>query len=422
MQEVLEHFTQISQIPHCSFDTIKLKDFLESFAKKAGFEVKSDEAGNIHCVKGKPKLCLQAHYDMVCMGEAPKIELFEEEGFLRAKNSSLGADNGMGLAMILAAMKEFENLECLLTNDEEVGLLGANAFEGKLVANKLLNLDHEIDNEVLIGCAGGVDIKALLPFSEEKISGKLYELEAVGFKGGHSGMDIVHNVKSSIKELASFILKNEGKIIKFEGGERINSIPKHAKALVCFQNEPFKSEYIKCKFIDEGEFLACSQSKQILYALNAFSQGVRAYDKHLNIVQTSINLSLLKMKEKKVEIDLFARSNTLEGLKTLEFETKTFFESFGFETSSSNFYPPWEGQENEFSTAVLEELKKEFSSACILAVHAGLECGVLEKKQSLQCASIGPNIFNPHSIDERCELASVGKIYTVVRALCSRFS
>ncbi|NDJ26928.1 aminoacyl-histidine dipeptidase [Campylobacter sp. MIT 12-8780] len=421
MQEVLGHFTQISQIPHCSFDTIKLKQFLEQFAKEAGFKVTSDKAGNIHCIKGEPQICLQAHYDMVCMGEAPKIELFEENGFLKAKNSSLGADNGIGLAMILAAMREFKNLECLLTNDEEVGLLGANAFEGKLCANKLLNLDHEIDDEVVIGCAGGVDIEAILPFTREKMKGKLYELEAVGFKGGHSGMDIINNVKSSIKELAAFIFKNEGVIVEFEGGERINSIPKHAKALVCFKNEPLQSEHIKCKFINEAEFLACAQSQNLLYTINAFSQGVRAFDKHLNIVQTSINLSLLKMKENAIQIELFARSNTLEGLRNLEFETKTFFESFGFKTSSSNFYAPWEGQENDFTEAVLEELKKEFKTAQILAVHAGLECGVLEKKQALKCASIGPNIFNPHSIDERLDLASTAKIYKVVQALCARF-
>ena len=129
MKEVIENFKKLTQIPHCSFDTVKMRDFLNTFSQERGFKTQIDKAGNIHCVKGSPKVCLQSHYDMVCMGNAPKIELFEENGFLRAKNSSLGADNGIGVAIMMQMMKEFDDLECLFTNDEEVGLLGANALE-----------------------------------------------------------------------------------------------------------------------------------------------------------------------------------------------------------------------------------------------------------------------------------------------------
>ncbi|HEF9218396.1 TPA: M20/M25/M40 family metallo-hydrolase [Campylobacter coli] len=414
MQNVIENFKNLCKIPHCSYQTEQMKEFLSSYAKDKGFKVSIDKAGNIHAIKGNPKICLQSHYDMVCMGEAPKVEVYEENGFLRAKNSSLGADNGIGIAIMMSAMAEFKNLECLFTNDEEVGLMGVNSLEHTLSSKMLLNLDHESDDEIMIGCAGGVDIEAELSFSTLKARGKIYELQAQNFKGGHSGINIVRNEKSSIKEMAQFIKENKGKIISFEGGERINSIPKHAKALVHFENEVKGNGWIKCEFKEEGEFEICDQNEKLLNTINAFAHGVRAYDEHLSIVQTSINLATLKMENQQIKFTLFARSNILDGLKQIEFETMEFFKAFGYKVRSFNFYPPWEGKANALSDKVLKALKKVSPKARVSAIHAGLECGIIEKKQELLCASIGPNIHNPHSTDEHCEITSVEKISRVV--------
>ncbi len=414
MQNVIENFKNLCKVPHCSYETEQMKEFLSSYAKDKGFKVSIDKAGNIHAIKGNPKICLQSHYDMVCMGEAPKVEVYEENGFLRAKNSSLGADNGIGIAIMMSAMAEFENLECLFTNDEEVGLMGVNSLEHTLSSKMLLNLDHESDDEIMIGCAGGVDIEAELSFSTHKARGKIYELQAQNFKGGHSGINIVRNEKSSIKEMAKFIKENKGEIISFEGGERINSIPKHAKALVHFKNEIKGNEWIKCKFKEEGEFEICDQNEKLLNTINAFAYGVRAYDENLGIVQTSINLATLKMENQQIKLELFARSNVLDGLKQIEFETLEFFKAFDYKVRSFNFYPPWEGKANALSDKVLKALKKVSPKARVSAIHAGLECGIIEKKQELLCASIGPNIHNPHSTDEHCEIASVEKISRVV--------
>ncbi|EOV2503845.1 M20/M25/M40 family metallo-hydrolase [Campylobacter coli] len=414
MQNVIENFKNLCKIPHCSYQTEQMKEFLSSYAKDKGFKVSIDKAGNIHAIKGNPKICLQSHYDMVCMGEAPKVEVYEENGFLRAKNSSLGADNGIGIAIMMSAMAEFENLECLFTNDEEVGLMGVNSLEHTLSSKMLLNLDHESDDEIMIGCAGGVDIEAELSFSTLKARGKIYELQAQNFKGGHSGINIVRNEKNSIKEMAQFIKENKGKIISFEGGERINSIPKHAKALVHFENEVKGNGWIKCEFKKEGEFEICDQNEKLLNTINAFAHGVRAYDEHLSIVQTSINLATLKMENQQIKFTLFARSNILDGLKQIEFETMEFFKAFGYKVRSFNFYPPWEGKANALSDKVLKALKKVSPKARVSAIHAGLECGIIEKKQELLCASIGQNIHNPHSTDEHCEITSVEKISRVV--------
>ena len=414
MQNIINNFKKICEIPHCSFDTKQMQEFLINYAKDKGFIVNVDKTGNIHCIKGNPKICLQSHYDMVCMGDAPKIDLIEEKNIIKAKNSSLGADNGIGISIMMSAMDNFENLECLFTNDEEVGLIGANNLEHKIKSKKLLNLDHESDDEVIIGCAGGVDIHASINFEKEEGYGDIYELKAINFKGGHSGINIIDNVKNSIKEMAKFIKINNGKIIHFEGGERINSIPKYAKALVSFDTKPENSENIICEFKEKNNFKFCKQSEKILSCINSFAQGVRAYSKKMNIVQTSINLALLKMQEDKIYIDLFARANFLDDLENIEFQTYSHFKNYGFNVSSSNFYPPWECNENDFSKEVFDVLKKENQNAKMTAIHAGLECGIIEKKQNILCASIGPNINYPHSINEYCEIDSIEKISKVV--------
>ncbi|MBK1991613.1 M20/M25/M40 family metallo-hydrolase [Campylobacter sp. 2018MI35] len=421
MQNIIKNFKKLCEIPHCSYETNQMRDFLNAYAKEKNFKVNIDLAGNIHCIKGNPKICLQSHYDMVCMGNAPKIEVYEDNGYLKAKDSSLGADNGIGIAIMLEAMQKFSNLECLFTNNEEVGLMGVNDLEHKLHSKMLLNLDHENENEIIIGCAGGVDIEAFLEYETKEYFGKVYELSAINFNGGHSGIDIIDNPKSSIKEMARFIKENKGKIINFEGGERVNSIPKYAKALVLFDNDVKSNKYIHCQFIEERKEKICLKSDILLNLLISFSQGVRSFNKTLDIVQTSINLAILKMNEQEIRISLFARSNLLEDLKQVEFETLTLFEAFNFKARSFNFYPPWEGKENELSDNLLKIFKKENKNIKISAIHAGLECGIIEKKQKILCCSIGPNIYNPHSTDERCELASVERISKIVFELLKNY-
>ena len=174
----LGYFEQICSIPHCSYQAQKLGEFLLEFSKSRGFDTKIDENFNIHAIKGKPKICLQAHYDMVCVGEAPKIELENDGEFLSAKNSTLGADNGIGLAIIMDIMDETQDLEVLFTSDEEVGLIGANAFAGEICAPALLNLDSEDDSEVIIGCAGGLLAEFRREFEPCKLGlGELFRRE-----------------------------------------------------------------------------------------------------------------------------------------------------------------------------------------------------------------------------------------------------
>ena len=285
----LEYFEQICSIPHCSYQAQKLGEFLLEFSKSRGFDTKIDESFNIHAIKGKPKICLQAHYDMVCVGEAPKVELENDGEFLSAKNSTLGADNGIGLAIIMDIMDEAQDLEVLFTSDEEVGLIGANAFAGEICAPALLNLDSEDDSEVIIGCAGGLLAEFRREFepcelglgelfsssvSENLSTGLLsnesshstsaenstqnsrnlnanyYELSCEGLEGGHSGMQIAKNIPNAIKELAHFAKNHGANILAMSGGDRDNAIPTWAKALVSASSELQSKGLVKAKKLD----------------------------------------------------------------------------------------------------------------------------------------------------------------------------
>ena len=285
----LGYFEQICSIPHCSYQAQKLGEFLLEFSKSRGFDTKIDESFNIHAIKGKPKICLQAHYDMVCVGEAPKIELENDGEFLSAKNSTLGADNGIGLAIIMDIMDEAQDLEVLFTSDEEVGLIGANAFAGEICAPALLNLDSEDDSEVIIGCAGGLLAEFGCEFepcelglgelfsssvsehfgtgllsnesshstsaknctqNSSNLNANYYELSCEGLEGGHSGMQIAKNIPNAIKELAHFAKNHGANILAMSGGDRDNAIPTWAKALVSASSKLQSKGLVKAKKLD----------------------------------------------------------------------------------------------------------------------------------------------------------------------------
>ncbi len=233
MSNIIEHFITLTKIPHCSYEAISLRDFLLKFAKERGYETQVDKADNILIYRGKSKLCLQAHYDMVCMGKAPIIETYEEDGWLKARDSSLGADNGIAIAMMMSLMDEGRELEFLLTSDEEVGLIGASALKFDLQSDYMLNIDFEDEAEVCIGCAGGADAVASLSDTLVDGEGRCYEVSLKGLAGGHSGIDIDKGIPSAIKLLGDY-LYTQGitQVSNVYAGERRNSIPANAVAII----------------------------------------------------------------------------------------------------------------------------------------------------------------------------------------------
>ena len=424
-QDILDRFKQICSIPHCSHETVKMRQYLINECKKAKAHVEEDEAGNILARKGEPLLCLQSHYDMVCMGKAPEIITYEKDGFLYAKESSLGADNGMGVAIMLEILKNNNNLECLFTNDEEVGLLGAGNLELEVKSPYLLNLDSEEEGIVYVGCAGGVELKASTSMERAPLPDgyELFSLRVQGMPGGHSGIQIVEPIPNAIIFLALAIRKYNGFLVKISGGERINSIPVYAEAIVALpKGVEISEQELICTPTKERNFEILYKSKQILNFLCSFPHGVLGWDLELNVPSKSTNLARIYEVGENLHVEIFARAMDDEGLKTLKNAHESLLDLGGFTVHYHHENAPWAPRPAEFAKKVQEEAGLIWGPTRLGAIHAGLEPGLLAQKlpNLREACSIGPLIQSPHTIMERCEIASVGRVAQIVVSLIKR--
>jgi len=406
---VINHFKRLCAIPHCSYETDVMKEHLVATCSDYGYAVSVDDVGNILAHKEGSKVTLQAHYDMVCIGVKFPLHLQESDGWLSANDSTLGADNGMGMAMMLSLMEEGAAVDCLFTAEEEVGLIGARGLDLDLSTPFLLNLDSEEEGIVTIGCAGGVDIVATKKLERQKKNLHLYEYHVSGLAGGHSGVDIDKDIPNAISLLFKKLCDTESSIVEVNGGERRNSIPKKADIVFGLEEE---------KLIDGAVYLGLQEAEvmgdscDIIKMLAGFESGVRDLNSELKIVETSINLALIESSEDLLRVQLSGRSMDREALMVLERETTDYFAKDGFDVDSEGFYSPWKPEKNSFSDLVLSETKKLFKGGDYGAIHAGLECGIIkEKYPNILMASIGPNIMYPHSNREKVELASVERVF-----------
>ncbi len=416
---VIDHFNTLCTIPHCSYEAEAMKAYLVERCSSYGYRVSTDAVGNILAKKEGAKMTLQAHYDMVCIGVEFPLQLKESEGWLSAEDSTLGADNGMGMAMMLTLMESGAEVDCLFTAEEEVGLLGARGLELELSTPYLLNLDSEEEGVVTIGCAGGVDIIATKALTRQKKKLHLYTYEISGLAGGHSGVDIDKNIPNAISLLFKKLCETESFIVKVSGGERRNSIPKKAEIVFGLEEEATIEGAV---YLGVQEADVMGESCAIIAMLAGFESGVRALNRDLDIVETSINLALIESSEEALRVQLSGRSMDREALIALENETTSYFAKEGFDVESEGFYSPWKPEKNSFSDLVLNMTKHLFEKASYGAIHAGLECGIIkEKHPGIAMASIGPNIMHPHSNREKVELASVERVYlslqNIVRSL-----
>lgn len=416
MSAIIEHFKTLTQIPHCSKDTDKLLKFLVNFAKERDYTVEVDEIKNIFITKGLPRLCLQAHYDMVCMGQAPILETYVEDGWMKAKDASLGADNGMAIAMMMQLMDEGKALEFLLTSDEEIGLIGANEVAFDLKSQYMLNLDSEDEAEVYIGCAGGVDITAKKQDTFAEGTGTCYEVAVKGLVGGHSGVDIDKGIPSAIKVLGEYLYGHDGtQLASMYAGERRNSIPANAVAIVRSESKLENTDMVKVRELTERPKVL-SEGEKTIEMIHAFKHGVHAQNEELGIPDVSINLAIITADEKGgLLIETSARAMGAEKLEDLSNETLDFFRSFGFDVQLEDKYPAWKPDISDFTNLVSQEMRSVFGKTKMMAIHAGLECGVIaEKYPDMKFASIGPTIRYPHSTREMVDLASVERTFEVL--------
>ncbi|WP_309498929.1 M20/M25/M40 family metallo-hydrolase [Sulfurovum sp.] len=419
MSGIIKHFQTLTQIPHCSKEADKLLDFLVSFAKERGYIVEVDEVKNIFIYRGTPLLCLQAHYDMVCMGKAPVLETYVQDGWMKAKDASLGADNGIGIAMMMQLIDENAELEFLLTSDEEVGLIGANEVAFALKSKYMLNLDSEDEAEVYIGCAGGVDITATKQDIYIEGKGICYEVAVKGLAGGHSGVDIDKGIPSAIKVLGEYLYSNAiTQLASMYAGERRNSIPANAVAIVYSEIGLKSTEMVKVRELDEAPKVL-SEGEKTIAMIHTFRQGVHAQNEALGIPDVSINLAIITTDEKGgILIENSARAMDAKKLENLSKKTLDFFKAYAFETTLEDKYPAWKPDISDFTNLVSKEMKAVFGTTKMMAIHAGLECGVIaEKYPAMKFASIGPTIRYPHSTREMVHLESVERTFEVVQKI-----
>ena len=419
MSSIINHFQTLTQIPHCSKISDRLLEFLVTFAKNRSYTVEVDEVKNILISKGTPTLCLQAHYDMVCMGKAPVLETYVEDGWMKAKDASLGADNGMAIAMMMQLMDEGEELEFLLTADEEIGLIGANEVAFELKSKYMLNLDSEDEAEVYIGCAGGVDITAKKQDTYVDGIGTCYEVAVKGLVGGHSGVDIDKGIPSAIKVLGEYLHCNDvTQLASMYAGERRNSIPANAVAIVRSEARLENTDLVKVRVLNETPKVL-SEGEKNIEMIHAFKHGVHAQNEEFGIPDVSINLAIITADEKGgLLVETSARAMAADKLENLSIETLNFFKSYGCEVQLEDKYPAWKPDISDFTKLVSEEMKEVFGKTKMMAIHAGLECGVIaEKYPAMKFASIGPTIRYPHSTREMVDLASVERTFEVLEKI-----
>ncbi len=465
-QTVWQRFYEITQIPHPSGHTQAIADYVVRFGQDLGLETLRDEAGNVLIRKtatagmeSAKSIILQAHLDMVPQKnngvahnfETDPIQPYIESNLVKARNTTLGADNGIGMAMALAVLESADirhgNIEVLFTNDEETGMQGAFGLQpGWLKGDVLINLDSEDEGELFIGCAGGIDVSVSLPV-ETEIAPRNHtalQLTLSGLRGGHSGCDI-HLERANANKLICRILKKTSKVfdirlVSAEGGNLRNAIPREATAVVLVPDDRV-GEF--CDFIAEMEKLFCKEyeaveenislvvsvtaalettnvltsksRQQLIDLMMVFPNGVYSHIAQMpEVVETSNNLAIVKTADNEVMLHCLLRSSVESRKSELCSVIKSLAHLAGARIDFSGGYPGWQPN---FNSPILQTMAKNYEDLFgktpqIKIIHAGLECGIIGANYpNLDMISVGPTVRFPHSPDEELHIDSVERCW-----------
>ncbi|MGA1822324.1 MAG: aminoacyl-histidine dipeptidase [Thermoplasmatota archaeon] len=458
-----KHFDEISKIPHCSKQEEKVIDYIVSVADRLGLEYQKDAANNLVVRKpatpgheGAPIVVLQGHVDMVC--EKNKDQAFDfdndplvlriEGDYLYATGTTLGSDNGIGVAAGLAALEDGSlvhgPIEALFTVDEETGLTGAFALGTDMLKGRMMiNLDTEEERSLYVGCAGGGESDIRLPVSWEDPAGSALYINFSGMKGGHSGVDIHLGRANAIKLLARMLWKAarefDFSIGHFTAGDKHNAIPREAEAVIVAKGdtasimdiimkafEEVKFEYrsiepdmaIEIKDADLPEKVMTERDSRItLHMLVSLPHGIYRMSPDIDdLVETSTSMAKIRT-EGHVYVQLASRSSSGTQLEALRDKIEAISVLAGAEAERGQAYPGWLPNLDSKVLAVLKEAATELWSIEpeIKAIHAGLETGIIgEKFPGMDMASMGPQIENPHSPDERVRIPSVSDFWDLL--------
>ncbi len=461
---VWRFFNDILQIPRPSKHEEKITRYLVDYGNRKGFETLCDEVGNVlirkPATKGfenKPWVCLQSHIDMVCEKNSDKVFDFQKDAiqpildgeWLTADGTTLGADDGIGVATALAVLDSDDvqhgPLECLFTIDEETGLTGASALKNDWLKSRiLLNLDDEDEGEICVGCAGGIDTTVEIAYSTElaEPQTEAFVIKVSGLKGGHSGDDINKGLACANKLITRILwaaTEQLGmRLAKLQGGNLRNAIAREAEALVTVPsanagklhdlvNNFCKAMKYEFRSTEPDLNVAVVKSAMpeklmdktthcnLLNALYACAHGVLAMSREIpNFVETSTNLASIKMDDRKIYIATSQRSSVESAKRAAAEKIEATFRLIGAEVAHSDGYPGWTpNPDSKVLKVAADAYRRLFNEEpTIRAIHAGLECGLIgEKYDGMDMISFGPTLRGVHSPDERIEIKTVAMFW-----------
>lgn len=468
---VFEQFAKINAIPRPSKKEEKMIEYLRQFGESRGLETKVDETGNVLIRKnatkgmeGRPTIILQSHMDMVCEKlpevnidfEKDPIQTYVDGEWMKAKGTTLGADDGIGCAIELAILDsdniEHGPIECVFTRDEETGLTGAEGMKaGFMTGSMLINLDSEDEGQIFVSCAGGRNTTATFTYTKEQAPESYFFIKASlkGLIGGHSGDDINKKRANAVKILARFLYQTQERygirLASFNAGRLHNAIPRDG--IIVFAVPIDKKEQVRADWnifttdVEEEyhvteknmEFsmescepesvLPLNVSTRLIQALQAVDNGVFAMCQDEEIawlVETSNNVASIVTTDENVVIVASQRSNVMSALDNQAATVKAVFQLAGADVVQGEGYPAWKMRADSKLTALtVETYKKLFGKdPKVLGIHAGLECGLFsEKYPDLDMVSFGPTLRGVHSPDERLHIPTVEMVWNHLLAI-----
>lgn len=465
-KKVFHYFEEICNIPHGSRNTKQISDYLVDFAKAHGLTYYQDELNNVIIIKEASKgyenaepVIIQGHMDMVCEKEKgcdidfekEGLRLYVEDDFVKAKDTTLGGDDGIAVAYALAILDSDElahpRLEVVITVDEEIGMLGAIDIDlSMLKGHTMLNLDSDEEGHFLTGCAGGMSMITEIPVKRVSQSGLKMLLTVTGLEGGHSGSEI-HKEHGNANILMGRLLKQimditPFGIISMDGGLKDNAIPRECNCEILLPEESadavmqvaetldqaFKNEFcvsdakveVLCKKeeVCETKMLDYTSVHKVIFYLRTVPNGVQHMSMMMpGLVETSLNLGILNLKDDMFETVTSVRSSVSTRKEDLKDQVTQLVEMLGGEVTIEGDYPAWEYQPNSKMRDTIAEIYRELfgKEAIFEAIHAGLECGLFsEKIPNLDCVSFGPMNYDIHTPKERLSISSTERMWKLI--------
>ncbi len=449
-EKLITFFKELSKVPRNSKKEERIAEFLCNFAKERNLWYRKDNFNNV-LIKRKTSIgyedrktiMFQAHTDMVCEKtkdsthnfDTDPIEIIDEGDILRAKDTTLGADDGIGVAYLLLLLDDKDiklpAIECLFTTQEEIGMNGARAFDySDINASYLINLDGEEENTAIVGCAGGVSVNYSKVVKQEKCKGKAYKLEISGLYGGHSGVDIDKGRTNSNLLVALLLEKiSDIKIVSFNGGSKDNAIANRSEIIflsslnvksiidknlsgVTFKNED-KNVKINVSILDDTEYnyISNGESLKFLSLIRGLRQNVIEYSKDIEgLVETSGNIGVVNIQNGKISIVESLRSSVDEKRDEIKEYNNNLASSLEYEIKEEGEYPGWKYNKNSKLEKIYIQAYKKYHNnelPIVCAIHAGVECGMIyEKLPHLDMISLGPDVKDVHTVNEKLYLLS----------------